>query len=859
MFGEYLGFREEKMNSKIMVIVSMASTAWSKTAARWQLHGIDSTRSVNIGRQILILLILGALLGFLTGGPSSAAVQQTTYTVDSNTNAADVNPGDGVCQTAGGHCTLHAAIQEANTHTGPQTIKFAHKFTGTNDIEGCGLPAIGASDLTIDGSDQWWITDDRPGVEIRGSGCILLEIYADRVIVMGLYFGGGGGSTGVYVDGCNGGNLIGGSGSRERNVFMTDMYGVRIGMNAGTCNYVMYNYFGTIDGDTPLGGFIGDTGILVESSNTVIYNNLIVGQSSAGIDVCNVGSVLVWENIIGVDKFRSSSMPNGRGIYVQGSAGVNDIGPDNTIAGNTGHGIELYHADNARVWSNDIGLGMGNGGDGIHVHLSYGVQIGVAPTNGNVISNNSGNGVWVDFYDVTVQSNAILDNDQDGVELGWGNSQIGGSGNGESNRISGNGGNGVHLNGTGGITVTGNTIGLDVGIFDHGNHGHGVLVNNGSVGNVIGGTGAGEGNWIAYNHGDGVRLGGSSTQDNHVVGNVIGAPANWDWEAPNHNHGVGIYNGAHDNWIGYTGGLSGGNTILANYWSGVAIVGSDDNAVLGNYIGTNGAAVNWGNAFYGVDVVDSSGTSIKENEIAYNGTAHGVDGAEAGVRVKGASATNNMISGNSIHDNDGPGIKLEDGGNNNLAAPVITSAGCGSPVEGTACANCWIEIYSDSDDEGRVYEGHFTTPPSGAITWSGTVNGPRVTALAIGPGSSKDTSPFSASFDVGPCNSAPTATFTVDPTGGYMSTVFSFDASGSSDAEDATTDLRVRWDWDGNGFYDTGWTTTKTASHSYPSVGTYTVRLEVMDTLGLKDTTTLQVSVSERRWVYLPLVLRNAP
>jgi PKD repeat protein len=66
----------------------------------------------------------------------------------------------------------------------------------------------------------------------------------------------------------------------------------------------------------------------------------------------------------------------------------------------------------------------------------------------------------------------------------------------------------------------------------------------------------------------------------------------------------------------------------------------------------------------------------------------------------------------------------------------------------------------------------------------------------------------------------------------------------------------VRWDWENNGVYDTGWSTIKTADYSYTSVGTYTVRLEVMDTLGLKDTATHQVTVSVPHWVYLPLVLK---
>jgi len=68
--------------------------------------------------------------------------------------------------------------------------------------------------------------------------------------------------------------------------------------------------------------------------------------------------------------------------------------------------------------------------------------------------------------------------------------------------------------------------------------------------------------------------------------------------------------------------------------------------------------------------------------------------------------------------------------------------------------------------------------------------------------------------------------------------------------------LQVRWDWENDGTYDTNWSTTKTESHSYTAVGTYTVRLEVMDTLGLKDTATRQVMVSTQHLAYLPLVLR---
>jgi len=44
------------------------------------------------------------------------------FTVDSNEDAVDINPGDGVCATATGQCALRAAIQETNALNGADTI-----------------------------------------------------------------------------------------------------------------------------------------------------------------------------------------------------------------------------------------------------------------------------------------------------------------------------------------------------------------------------------------------------------------------------------------------------------------------------------------------------------------------------------------------------------------------------------------------------------------------------------------------------------------------------------------------------------------------------------------------------------------
>jgi uncharacterized protein (TIGR02145 family) len=89
-----------------------------------------------------------------------------------------------------------------------------------------------------------------------------------------------------------------------------------------------------------------------------------------------------------------------------------------------------------------------------------------------------------------------------------------------------------------------------------------------------------------------------------------------------------------------------------------------------------------------------------------------------------------------------------------------------------------------------------------------------------------------------------TARFTVSPSSGTTSTNFAFDASGSTDTEDPTSDLQVRWDFDGNGSWDTGWDYDKTVNHQYGNEGTYTVKMEVKDTEGLTDNTTKQINVS---------------
>lgn len=78
-------------------------------------------------------------------------------------------------------------------------------------------------------------------------------------------------------------------------------------------------------------------------------------------------------------------------------------------------------------------------------------------------------------------------------------------------------------------------------------------------------------------------------------------------------------------------------------------------------------------------------------------------------------------------------------------------------------------------------------------------------------------------------NDAPLAFFEVSPLRGTLGTTFYFDASSSSDNQYKTSSLEVRWDWEGDGTYDTPFATDKTTTHRYENTGSYDVRLQVRD------------------------------
>lgn len=328
----------------------------------------------------------------------------------------------------------------------------------------------------------------------------------------------------------------------------------------------------------------------------------------------------------------------------------------------------LTDVDNVSLEGNYIGTSStGNVADGGNSHgvriggNSTGNMIGGAiPAKRNVISGNGNTGVL--FYGSAlttgnfVQGNYIgvgadgttrIGNSQPGVFSGadaTGNT-IGGDGVGEGNVISGNGGAGVYLTGTGGAnTVQGNHIGTNsagsAGIY---NGGGGIVISNADS-NIIGGSTSGARNVISGNSAYGIYFTDDS-DNNDIFGNYVGVNAAGDTDLGNGVYGIYVDTSSEGNEIG--SGVSGtGNVISGNDDAG--IIGSGDNTtVKGNYIGTNAAGTAAiGNTTDGVSlggdgwIIGGTATNDK-NVISGNG--------ESGMRLN--SASDATIEGNYIGTN----------------------------------------------------------------------------------------------------------------------------------------------------------------------------------------------------------------
>ena len=89
----------------------------------------------------------------------------------------------------------------------------------------------------------------------------------------------------------------------------------------------------------------------------------------------------------------------------------------------------------------------------------------------------------------------------------------------------------------------------------------------------------------------------------------------------------------------------------------------------------------------------------------------------------------------------------------------------------------------------------------------------------------------------------PVASFSVTPDIGPFTTVFIYNATETQNEGEPDDNLQIRWDWDGDGIFDTEYSANKIRSHKYEEAGDYNVRMEVMNSLGWTDSEFFPITV----------------
>src|SRR5262245_36381327 len=283
--------------------------------------------------------------------PRAGIAHAATFVVNSTIDATDATPGDGVCESAPGNgvCTLRAAVQEANTLAGPDTVDvpggvyplLSGEVYVNDDLT---VTGAGASATIIDGGGGIWVgaTATIGGVTVRGLGGV--TGYGNGVIVN---FG-----TLTLTDSVVRENLLGGIYNQGtltvENVVIRGNSGSGIGGGIASLGQLTVIGSTIADNSADFGG-----GVLVSHpGSATLRNSTLSGNSAAygggiGVDPFCYFGTCTWPDVL-LDNVtitnNRATVGDGGGAYVGvvgGGDGVSALRVSNTvIAGNSDDGGE---------------------------------------------------------------------------------------------------------------------------------------------------------------------------------------------------------------------------------------------------------------------------------------------------------------------------------------------------------------------------------------------------------------------------------------------------------------------------------------------------------------------------------------
>ena len=239
-------------------------------------------RTTSAGGSLMLALLLGAAL------PAEGAL----FTVTRFDDQLDTLPGDGFCDTLGGGCALRAAIQEANSLFGPDSIYLPPgTYSLTRAGAGEDLAATGDLDVTSEVTllgTGWGVSS----IFMANFNDRLFEVHGFSSLVLGDIDAWGG-----SVDGIGGGVFVRAGGTFR--LARSRIFGclARKGGGVGTAGGVVtiedselsYNY---VVADPPTwipsgAGADGGTGSTIVVLRSSIHHNFLedVGETLNGIEV----------------------------------------------------------------------------------------------------------------------------------------------------------------------------------------------------------------------------------------------------------------------------------------------------------------------------------------------------------------------------------------------------------------------------------------------------------------------------------------------------------------------------------------------------------------------------------------------
>lgn len=490
----------------------------------------------------------------------------------------------------------------------------------------------------------------------------------------------------------------------------------------------------TIDGTTqpgfagtPLieidGQGAGFTAGLVSNTGTTAIKGLVVNRfSGAGIRLLGASNS-VSGSYIGTDLGGSIDLGNaGAGIdavYGDTIVGGTTTAARNVISGNI-RGISVG-GSGTTILGNYIGTNaagtaaLGNDVEGILIDdtTGLGATVGSAVAGGrNVISGND-EGISSYGSDFIAQANLIgtsaagtasLGNSWTGIlSLGAITAQIGGTGAGAGNVVSGNT-VGIQVSfGASAVQIQGNRVGTNAaGTAARSNGQDGISVIS-SPGVVIGGTAAGARNVVSGNTLSGVVI--TDSDDVKVQGNFVGLDLAGQGAIGNLVAGIRITGTSASCRIGGTTSAA-RNVVSGNGGAGIVIDASGSGQMLqGNVIGADPTrTIPLGNGTSGLLVTNGSwnvigGSLGGANWFWWNGTT--------GLTIA-PSSVGNTISMNSFRDN--TGLALDLGGDGVTANDPLDADSGANGLPNTPVLDAVVV------DSGTVVAGHYQGAPMASVT-----------------------------------------------------------------------------------------------------------------------------------------------